>query len=105
MGFPEQVDDEDLEPHAVRWLIVRGPGGFGATHGVDITGEPLRRGIASLEAHAAYLAALPGHPAPGDMIPKFTARSGKAMGVQHAVLFRAHDLQAPPELLTEAMQD
>ena len=39
------------------------------------------------------------------MIPKFTARSGKAMGVQHAVLFRAHDLQAPPELLTEAMQD
>jgi hypothetical protein len=31
--------------------------------------------------------------------------SGKAMGVEHAVLFRAHDLQAPPELFTEAMQD
>jgi hypothetical protein len=27
------------------------------------------------------------------------------MGVQHAVLFRAHDLQAPPEFFTEAMQD
>ena len=51
-----------------------------------------------LEAHAAYLAALPGHPAPGDFIPKFTAMSGKAMGVEHAVLFRAHDLQAPPAL-------
>jgi hypothetical protein len=24
------------------------------------------------------------------------------MGVEHAVLFRAHDLQAPPELPTES---
>ena len=82
-----------------------GLAGSGATHGVEVTGEPLRRGIASLEAHAAYLAALPDHPAPGDIIPKFTAMSGKAMGVEHAVLFRAHDLQAPPEFFTEAMQD
>src|SRR6266498_3456211 len=59
--FPEQVDDEDLEPHSVRWLIVPGLAGFGATHGVEVTGEPLRRGVASLEAHAAYLAALPDH--------------------------------------------
>ena len=44
-------------------------------------------------------------PAPEDFIPKFTAMSGKAMGVEHAVLFRAHDLQAPPEFFTEAMQD
>jgi hypothetical protein len=27
------------------------------------------------------------------------------MGVQHAVLFRAHDLHAPPEIFTEATQD
>ena len=102
--FPEQVDDEDLEPHSVRWFIVPGLAGS-ATHGVEVTGEPLRRGVASLEAHAAYLAALPGHPAPGDFIPKFTAMSGKAMDVEHAVLFRAHDLQAPPEFFTEAMPD
>jgi hypothetical protein len=31
--------------------------------------------------------------------------SGKAMGVEHAVLFRAHDLQAPPEIPTEETQD
>jgi hypothetical protein len=31
--------------------------------------------------------------------------SGKAMGVEHAVLVRAHDLQAPPEFFTEAMRD
>jgi hypothetical protein len=35
----------------------------------------------------------------------FAAMSGKAMGVEHAVLFRAHDLQAPPAFFTEAMQD
>ena len=27
--------------------------------------------------------------------------SGKAMGVEHAVLFRAHDLQAPPHFPDE----
>ncbi|MFF7445625.1 MULTISPECIES: PIG-L family deacetylase [unclassified Streptomyces] len=103
--FPEQVDDEGLEPHSARWLILPAFGGAGATHGVDVTGEPLRRGVASLEAHAAYLAALPGHPAPKDFIPKIAAMSGKALGVEHAVLFRAHDLQAPPELFTEDAKD
>lgn len=103
--FPEQVTDEGLEPHAVRWLIVPGLAGLGATHGVDVTGEPLRRGIASLQAHAAYLAALADHPAPEDLIPTFTALGGKAMGTEHAVLFRAHDLQAPPDFGTEAAQD
>ena len=103
--FPEQVDDEGLEPHSARFYIVPGLPGAGATHGVEVTGEPLRRGVASLEAHAAYLAALPGHPAPADFIPMFTAMGGKAMGVEHAVLFRVHDLQAPPELFTEATPD
>ena len=42
---------------------------------------------------------------PEDLIPMFTSMSGKAMGVEHAVLFRVYDLQAPPELFTEAMQD
>src|SRR5688500_12512005 len=98
--FPEQVDDENLAQHSVRWYIVPGLGGS-ATHGVDVTGEPLRRGIASLEAHAAYLAALPDHPAPEDFIPTMLAMNGKEMGVEHAVLFRAHDLQAPPEFLAE----
>ncbi|MFI5500004.1 PIG-L deacetylase family protein [Nocardia asteroides] len=103
--FPEQIDDEGLEPHSPRWYLTPAFAGATGTHGVDITGEPLRRGITSLEAHAAYLAALPGHPAPADFIPKLTAMSGKAMGVAHAVLFRAHDLQAPPEFFTDAEQD
>jgi LmbE family N-acetylglucosaminyl deacetylase len=98
--FPEQIGE--LEPHSVRWLMFPGmPGATRVTHGVDVTGEPLRRGVASLEAHAGYLAALPGHPAPADMIPMFAAMGGKAMGVEHAVLFQVHDLQAPPSFPTE----
>lgn len=100
--FPEQIDSDGLEPCSVRWILVPGiPGNPDVTHGVDVTGEPLHRGVASLEAHAAYLAALPNHPAPADFIPKILAMNGKAMGVEHAVLFRAHDLQAPPAFGTE----
>src|SRR5215218_8558309 len=91
--FPELLD-EGLEPHSTRWLVTNG---FeNATHGVDISGEPLERGIASLEAHTAYLAAIPGHPAPRDMMSGFTGLPGKAMGVANAVLFRAWDSQARP---------
>lgn len=98
--FPELLDD-GLQPHSVRWLLVGGDPR--PTHGVDVTGEPLERGIASLEAHEQYLAALPGHPAPRMMITGFTAWQGKAMGVPHAVLFRAWDFQAPPPLAAEIM--
>jgi hypothetical protein len=83
----------------VRWLFVSGDDR--PTHGVDITGEPLERGIASLEAHAQYLAGIPGHPAPSALIPEFTALAGRAMGVANAVLFRVWDLQAPPDIDTE----
>nr|WP_245718538.1 alpha/beta fold hydrolase [Nocardia miyunensis] len=102
--FPEQIDHEGLEQHSVRWYIVPALAGS-ATHGVEVTGESLRRGVASLKAHAAYLAALPDHPAPEDFIPHFTSISGKTMGVEHAVLFRAHDLQAPPGLASDDPQD
>ncbi len=102
--FSDQIDEEGLEPHSVRWYLVPGMGGE-ATHGVDISGEPLRRGIASLEAHAAYLAALPFHMAPGELIPMFTAMGGTAMGVDHAVLFRARDLQAVPAAFADATSD
>jgi LmbE family N-acetylglucosaminyl deacetylase len=96
--FPELLD-EGLEPHSTRWLLTNG---FeNATHGVDISGEPLERGIASLEAHAEYLAAIPGHPAPRMMISGFTGLQGKAMGVANAVLFRAWDSEARPAVIEE----
>jgi LmbE family N-acetylglucosaminyl deacetylase len=99
--FPE-LAEEGLEPHSVRWLLVSGDPR--PTHGVDVTGEPLERGIAALEAHAKYLAAIPGHPAPGDMVPAITAFQGRALGVAHAVLFRAFDFEAPPAILADMPQ-
>jgi LmbE family N-acetylglucosaminyl deacetylase len=88
--------DAGLEPWSVRWLLV--PGDPRPTHGVDVSGEPLERGIASLDAHAAYLAGLPGHPPPRQLIGMITGMQGRAMGVANAVLMRAHDLQARPAL-------
>jgi LmbE family N-acetylglucosaminyl deacetylase len=91
-----------LQPWPVRWLLVGGDSR--PTHGVDVTGEPVERGIASLEAHEQYLAGIPGHPAPRLMITGFTRLQGRAMGVPNAVLFRAWDFQAPPAIALEAMQ-
>lgn len=100
--FPELLDSEGLEPWSPRWLLVAGDAR--PTHGVDVTGEPLERGIASLEAHREYLAGIPGHPPPRLMITGITAIQGHRMGVAHAVLFRAYDFQAPPPIALEAMR-
>jgi LmbE family N-acetylglucosaminyl deacetylase len=99
--FPELLE-EGLEPWTVRWLLVGGDPR--PTHGVDVTGDPLERGIASLEAHGQYLAGIPGHPPPRAMITGITALQGRAMGVPHAVLFRAFDFAAPPPIALEAMR-
>jgi LmbE family N-acetylglucosaminyl deacetylase len=96
--FPELVE-EGLEPWQVRWLLVAGHSQ--PTHGVDVSGEPLARGVASLEAHRDYLAAIEGHPVPSVFIPMIAARGGQALGVEHAVLFRAWDFMAPPPGLTD----
>ena len=82
--------DDGLAPWKVGALLVGGHPD--PTHGVDVTGEPLRRGIASLEAHAEYLAALPWHPVPSEFIPGMTAQGGAVLGVEHAVLFRRYEL-------------
>lgn len=88
--FPELAREENLPKWGVSWFLVGGSSN--PTHGVDVTGEPLAKGIASLEAHKAYLEALPGHPAPKDFIPQITGMGGQAVGVEHAVLMRAHQL-------------
>jgi LmbE family N-acetylglucosaminyl deacetylase len=97
--FPELVDDEGLRPWRVRWFLVAGH--TQPTHGVDVTGDPLARGVASLEAHREYLGAIEGHPPAATLIPMVAAMGGQALGVQHAVLFRAWDFMAPPPFLAE----
>jgi LmbE family N-acetylglucosaminyl deacetylase len=87
---------------ANRWLFV-GAGGdpwhgvrcamFGnspaATHGVDV-GDTLHLGVASLEAHRAYLAALPPGTAgtdPDAFLRTMAEATGPRLGVTHAVAF------------------
>lgn len=96
--FPELLAD-GLEPWSARWLLVSGDSR--PTHGVEVTGDALERGIASLDAHAEYLAGIPGHPPPREMLTAVTANYGRAMGVDHAVVFRAWDLQAPPPIVSD----
>lgn len=85
-----------VQPWSPRWLFIAGDAD--PTHGVDVTGEPLERGIAALEAHTEYIAGLDWHPPVRKMLTAITAMSGEEMGVANAVLLRAVDLQAPPSL-------
>jgi LmbE family N-acetylglucosaminyl deacetylase len=98
--FPELID-EGLEP----WGGVRFVAYAGAerpTHGVDVTGEPLRRGILSLAAHAEYtkgLGAAGFDPAP--FLTWMAEQGGRAVGVESAVLFDVFELipAGPPPWL------
>ena len=94
--FPELAASEGLAKWGTRWFLVSGDAR--PTHGVDVTGEPLAKAVRSLEAHREYLAALPWHPAPADFIPQIASMNGPALGVEHAVLFRGWDFQAPPPM-------
>jgi len=98
--FPELIE-EGLEPWSVRWLLV--PGHTEPTHGVEVTGEPLERGIAALEAHREYLAGIPGHPPARLMLTMITKMQGAAIGANNAVLLRAWDFQAPPPMVADLL--
>ena len=100
--FPE-LREEGLEPWSTRWLLVSGAAQ--PTHGVDVTGEPLERGIAALEAHERYLAAIPGHPPARAMLTMITKMLGASLGVEHAVLFRAYDFHSPPPMVADLLDE
>jgi LmbE family N-acetylglucosaminyl deacetylase len=95
--------DEGLQPWGgVRYVCLAGA--EHPTHGVDVTGEPLQRGIASLAAHAEYTQALGTNafdPAP--FLTWVAQTSGQAMGVDAAVLFDVHSLgfEGPPPWLAD----
>jgi LmbE family N-acetylglucosaminyl deacetylase len=100
--FPELLD-EGLQPWGgVRYVCLAGADK--PTHGVDITGEPLRRGIASLVAHEEYNKGLGAAGfEPSDFLTWAARMSGKALGVEAAILFDVHVLgfEGPPPWLDQ----
>src|SRR5699024_8785275 len=56
--FPEQLT-AGVREWGATWLLVSGAQ---STHAIELSRESVDKGIASLEAHEAYLAALPDHP-------------------------------------------
>jgi LmbE family N-acetylglucosaminyl deacetylase len=101
--FPELLD-EGLEPWGgVRFVAFAGSDT--PTHGVDVTGEPLQRGIASLAAHAEYTKGLGvGGPEPGPFLTWMARQAGPALGVEAALLLDVHNLtfDGPPPWVTDA---
>ncbi|MDT0166058.1 PIG-L deacetylase family protein [Actinotalea sp. AC32] len=93
--FPELLD-EGLEPWSPRWVLVSGH--LQPTHGVDVSGAAVEAGIRSLEAHAQYLASIPGHPPARVLVDGITRAQGAALGCEHAVLLRVWDLHARPSV-------
>ena len=83
--FRELLDD-GLEPWPVRRVLVAA--GSHSTHGVDVT-DHFATGIASLEAHAAYLAGLGDHAMadPQEFLESFARDTGSRLGVTFAVGF------------------
>jgi LmbE family N-acetylglucosaminyl deacetylase len=83
--------EEGLEPWAgVRLAAFNGSPQ--ATHAVDVTGF-LDRGIASLEAHEAYLRGLgEGATQAADVVTPAAVATGERFGVEHAVAFEVLSL-------------
>jgi LmbE family N-acetylglucosaminyl deacetylase len=82
--FPELLE-EGLEPWAgVGHVYVMGSNH--PTHGVDVTAS-IDAGIASLEAHRAYLDGLGRGFDPDAFLRSMTMGPGQALGVEHAVAF------------------
>jgi LmbE family N-acetylglucosaminyl deacetylase len=87
--------DEGFEPwNGVRAVFVSGSPDAG--HGVDIS-ETFEKGIASLKAHAAYLAGLGGGPMsePEEFLESFARMTGTRMGVKLATSFEVISFEMP----------
>jgi len=101
--FPELLD-EGYEP----WSGVRAAfvsGSPGSRHGVDVTGT-LALGIASLKAHAEYLAGLGDNagPDPAVMLEMMARRAGSSLGVTYAAGFEVVSFGAPAFLTRQEGQ-
>lgn len=79
--------DAGLKPHGADTLLIGGVTDEQVSDWVDVSGVPLEKAIASLEAHEDYLADLQDHPAPRAMLTDMTSSLGRAVGVSAAIGF------------------
>lgn len=89
--FPELAAEEGLPKWGATWLLASGDPR--PTHAVEVSAHDVAKAVASLEAHEAYLAALPDHPAPADFIPGILRGGGQAAGTEFAATFRGWKLR------------
>ncbi len=71
---------------AVSLLLVTGSRD---THAIPVGQQSVDLAVASLNAHEAYLAALPDHPPAEELVSSILGRDGKAAGRDHALGVRA----------------
>lgn len=89
--FPDQLEEHGVEP----WGGVREVWAFGSpksAHGVDIT-DTFEAGVASLEAHRAYIDGLGWADFdPAEFLEGMSRASGQRMGVAHAAPFERFNM-------------
>ena len=86
--FPELLA-EGLEPHHVRWVAVSGSPT--PSHAIEIDEADLEAGIASLEAHRAYLEGLREPPDVRSFLTGFATADGERAGSRYAVTVELYD--------------
>lgn len=85
--FTDQLASGELTEWKAPWLCVTM---HQPSHAIEVSEASLERGVASLEAHRDYLAALPDHPAPRDLITGILTGGGEAAGVPLALPIHAY---------------
>jgi len=88
--FPDLLHG-GLDPWGARWLLV--VGSSHPTHHVAVSDDGRDRAVRSLAAHEAYLADLPWHPAPADLVDGILTGGGQRSGALRAVTFAVHKLR------------
>ena len=84
--FRTTGEEAGNEPWAVSLLLVTESRD---THAIPVGKQSVDLAVASLGAHKAYLAALPDHPPPEELVSSILGRTGKAAGRDHALGVRA----------------
>ncbi len=88
--FRELAQQEGLPKWQTSALLVAGH--ERPTHAVPVDSTAVDASVRSLQAHSAYLEALPGHPKPEVFLPQILREGGRAAGSEYAVTFRVFDL-------------